>query len=255
MASALEGKFVWYELTTPDPDAAERFYGAVLGWSARDAQVPGMRYSLFSIGGQDIAGMMAPIGGAPAMWLGYVCVDDIDAAYARLQESGGQTMMPVTPIPGVGRFAICVDPQGAAFALLEYAADFPKPTDPAKGIQGHGWWRELHTTDLDAAFAFYRQQFGWEEKDRMDMGPMGVYQIFGSAGGMGAGGLFNDGRRAPFWLFYFWVDDIDATQTAILAGGGAIANGPMEVPGGAWIIEATDPQGVTFAVVGDRKKT
>ena len=254
MASALHGKFTWYELTTPDPEAAERFYGAVLGWTARDANVPGMRYSLLSANGSDIAGMMAPMQGAPSTWIGYVAVDDIDAAAEHLQKTGGQTVMPVSPIPGVGRFTIALDPQQAAFALIEYAPEFTKPSVPAKGIQGHGWWRELHTSHHDDAFAFYRDQFGWEEKDRMDMGPMGIYQIFGIDEEMGMGGMFNDGRKPPHWLFYFWIDDIDDTQGKIVSGGGAVVNGPMEVPGGAWIIEATDPQGVTFAVVGDRKK-
>ena len=32
------GDFIWYELLTSDTGAAERFYGAVLGWRARRAE-------------------------------------------------------------------------------------------------------------------------------------------------------------------------------------------------------------------------
>ena len=39
----------------------------------------------------------------------------------------------------------------------------------------------------------------------------------------------------------------------ITANGGTVRNGPMEVPGGAWIVQAADPQGAAFAVVGPRK--
>ena len=56
----------------------------------------------------------------------------------------------------------------------------------------------------------------------------------------------------PLWLFYFVVPDIDAAAEKVKAGGGAVLNGPMEVPGGAWIIQATDPQGAMFALVGMR---
>ena len=36
------------------------------------------------------------------------------------------------------------------------------------------------------------------------------------------------------------------------AGGGTVLNGPMAVPGGGWIIQALDPQGAMFALVGMR---
>jgi predicted enzyme related to lactoylglutathione lyase len=57
----------------------------------------------------------------------------------------------------------------------------------------------------------------------------------------------------PSWLFYFNVDDIDAAHRRIAANGGTLMHGPSEVPGGQWIVQASDPQGVVFAVVGPRK--
>lgn len=255
MASALNGKFTWYELTNPAPEAAERFYGAVLGWEARDAQVPGMRYSLLSSAGEDIAGLMAPMEGGPQMWLGYIAVDDIEAAAAKAEKGGAKPIVPLCPIPGVGRFSILVDPQGASFALIQYDEEFPKPRIPAQGTHGHGWWRELHTSDQNAAFDFYSGQFGWGKGDAMDMGPIGVYQLLTPAeGGEANGAMFNDRDRPPFWMFYFWVDDLDAAQEAVLANGGKVVSGPMEVPGGAWVFEARDPQDVTFSLVGYRQK-
>jgi uncharacterized protein len=56
----------------------------------------------------------------------------------------------------------------------------------------------------------------------------------------------------PAWLFYFTVGDIDVAVEKVKAGGGMVLNGPMEVPGGAWIIQATDPQGAMFALVGSK---
>lgn len=253
MASSLHGKFVWYELTTPDAPASRRFFAEVLGWQARDGSVPGMDYSLMSAAGADVAGMMAQQEGMPAGWLGYICVDDIDAAFASATAAGASPILPINPIPGVGRFSILVDPTGAPFGLLDYAAEFPKPALADHGIQSNFWWRELHTGDREKAFAFYSGQFGWQEISRMPMGPVEFYQVFGDA--IGRGGIFLDSdAKAPYWLFYVWVDDIDATLDKIGKAGGKVLYGPMEVPGGAWIVNAADPQGIAFAVVGDRAK-
>jgi len=56
----------------------------------------------------------------------------------------------------------------------------------------------------------------------------------------------------PFWLYYFNIDDIDAAAKRVKAGSGQILNGPIEVPGGSWIVQCTDPQGAMFALVGRR---
>jgi predicted enzyme related to lactoylglutathione lyase len=56
------------------------------------------------------------------------------------------------------------------------------------------------------------------------------------------------------WLFYFGVDSVAAARRAIEIGGGKVLNGPHQVPGGDWIIVATDPQGAPFGVAGPQGK-
>ena len=56
----------------------------------------------------------------------------------------------------------------------------------------------------------------------------------------------------PLWLFYFVVGDIDEAAARVTGAGGTVLNGPTEVPGSAWIIQASDPQGAMFALVGRR---
>jgi predicted enzyme related to lactoylglutathione lyase len=67
--------------------------------------------------------------------------------------------------------------------------------------------------------------------------------------------MMTDRRTSPhpYWLYYFVVDDIDAGLQRVKANGGMVLFGPQEVPGGAWIINAQDPQGGAFALVGARK--
>ena len=43
-----------------------------------------------------------------------------------------------------------------------------------------------------------------------------------------------------------------ASMFVVAAAGGRVAHGPQDVPGGAFIAVATDPQGAWFAVVGPR---
>ncbi len=69
--------------------------------------------------------------------------------------------------------------------------------------------------------------------------------------GQTIGGMFTKPPTLPhpFWLYYFNVDDIEAASKRVEAGGGQILYGPMVVPGGAWIVHCTDPQGAIFALL------
>ena len=57
----------------------------------------------------------------------------------------------------------------------------------------------------------------------------------------------------PFWLFYFNVDNIDAAAERVTTNGGQVLMGPIEVPGGGWIIQGRDPQGAAFSLFGPRQ--
>jgi predicted enzyme related to lactoylglutathione lyase len=112
-------------------------------------------------------------------------------------------------------------------------------------------WRELATTDREAATAFYVALFGWEKQSANDTGePVGIYQEFGRPG-MPLGGIYRkpaDMPFPPFWLPYAKVPDIQASLAAVKAGGGTILMGPREIPDGDRIAQCLDPQGAVFAL-------
>ena len=199
-----EGSFVWYELMTSDLEAAQAFYAAVVGWSMADSGMPGMRYTLAKVNDRRVAGLMGfppDMGTGPVMWFGYILVADVDAAAERVRRTGGAVHRTPADIPGIGRFAVVADPQGATFMLFRGSGE-PAP-DPASDAPGGVGWRELRTTDWDNAFGFYQGLFGWERSYAHDMGPMGTYQTF-SVGGAWAGGMMNAPQApAPEWLYYF----------------------------------------------------
>lgn len=246
--------FVWYELMTTDDRAAEAFYSQVIGWKTADAGMPGMRYTLLSAGDTHVGGLMAlpqeaRDGGARPGWMGYVAVPDVDVHAKRVEQAGGKICHPPEDIPGVGRFASVMDPHGAAFCLFQ-GKDGEQAPEHARGTPGTVGWHELSAGALDPAWAFYSGLFGWTKDEAMDMGPGGLYQLF-KAGGEPIGGMMSKPAEmpAPAWLYYFYVDALDAAVARATAGGGKLLNGPMEVPGGEWIAQCSDPQGAMFAMV------
>lgn len=256
--SDFHGRFVWYELITTDVEAAKAFYSGVVGWTTQDMPMPGMTYTILNADGNGVGGLMhipaeAAAMNVPPNWSGYVAVDDTDASAGKAKALGGSIVRPPDDIPGVGRFAIVADPHGAVIALLT-----PLPMDdarprPPRGTHGHTSWHELYAGDLQADFAFYADMFGWRKDEAMDMGPMGIYQLFANQDGV-IGGMMTKPEQvpAPGWLYYFQVGDIDAAVRRLTDGGGQLMNGPMEVPGGDWVIQGRDPQGAVFALVGSR---
>ena len=52
-----------------------------------------------------------------------------------------------------------------------------------------------------------------------------------------------------WWNYYINVDSIDAAKARVEKAGGTVRMGPMEVPGGQWVLQGADPQGAHFALV------
>lgn len=249
-----QGDFVWYELCTSDPVAAAEFYSKVVGWTVKPSGLPGMDYRLAFVGDRPVAGIMTlppPQMPPRPAWFGYIAVDDVDAKAKQIEAAGGTIHKTPEDIPTIGRFAVVADPQGAVFMLFKGAGEPPPPLPMMK--TGSIGWHELHTGDWEKSWAFYERMFGWSKDAAHDMGPMGTYQLF-KASSLPTGGMMTDKTAPhPYWLYYFVVDDIDAGTERVKADGGTVLMGPQEVPGGAWIVNAQDPQGGMFALVGMKK--
>ena len=101
------------------------------------------------------------------------------------------------------------DPQGAVFAIIDPENARPEVAGPPP--LGTFSWHELATSDNEAAFAFYSGLFGWDAMQRMDMGPVGIYLIFGQ-NGVQRGGIYikpADMPAPPNWLPYARVASAD----------------------------------------------
>jgi uncharacterized protein len=120
-----EGEFCWNELLTSDSAAAFRFYSELFGWKILEEMDmgPGGKYRIFGVGEKRLGGMMtAPKGQpTPPMWIYYAETKDLDAALKRATAKGAKVMNGPMDVPGGGKIAQLMDPQGAAFALHQSA--------------------------------------------------------------------------------------------------------------------------------------
>jgi len=259
-----QGGFIWYELLTPDADAAKAFYDAVVGWNVDGQSSLPNSYRMIGRSDGKSAGGILPLTeemqqhGARPTWLGYLYVADVDDSVAAIERDGGKTYMAPFDIPNVGRVAMVADPPGAPFYIMK-----PIPPEGQPDAQSdvfsvdrpqHVRWNELSTTDPEGAVDFYRRHFGWGQEGDMDMGEMGKYRFIQN-GPTTIGAIMRKPPQLPVsvWTYYVGVDDIDRAASAINAGGGQILNGPMEIPGGEFALNAMDPQGAPFGLVGPRK--
>jgi len=255
---AKKGQNVWYELMTTDTEGAKRFYTEVIGWKSKqwDEAPSDDPYTLLLVGEKMIAGLMklpAEAAGVPPHWLAYVRVDDVDAATEQARKLGGNLVHGPMDVPKVGRMSVLTDPQGAAFAVFKGEDDTPL-AEPSGA--GEFSWSELNTTDWEAAWKFYSQLFGWQERERMEMGPMGTYFMWNEGDKITKGGMSNAAkmmRMPPHWLHYINVDDVPAAVARITSKGGKVLNGPMDIPGGDVIAQCQDPQGGLFAIYAEGK--
>jgi uncharacterized protein len=256
MIATLPGRFLWHELLTSDPGAAKSFYSAVVGWGTQGWEKDSS-YTLWTNGQAPVGGLMALPEELKAMqvppnWLTYISAPDTDAFAKRAEELGAKILNPPRNLPGVGRFAVISDPQGAVFCLYTPEGGMP-PDAPPNG--GEFSWHELATTDYKAAFKFYSTLFEWVNTETMDMGPAGEYLMYGFKGGTSMGGIYNKPPETPVanWLPYAMVPDADAAAERATQLGGRVCVGPMEVPGGDRIAVLNDPQGAFFAVHSKKK--
>jgi predicted enzyme related to lactoylglutathione lyase len=247
------GRFVWFDLVTPDPKATLEFYPAVIGWGTTnwDGTTP---YTMWTANGSSIGGVMelpstsGPSGVQGPHWLAYISSPDLDETVRLADSLGAKVIMPPSNVPGVGRFAVLTDPQGARFAVFTPESEAPGHEGDAQ--PGEFSWHELATHDYPAALRFYERLFGWEKSTAMDMGGGETYQMF-NRNGLMLGGMFNrtpDMPGRPSWLHYIRVEDLDRALAAVTQHGGTIVSGPMDVPGGSTVAQCIDPQGASFAL-------
>ncbi|WP_149822948.1 VOC family protein [Streptomyces tailanensis] len=235
----------WTELGTSDLEAAKRFYTELFGWRPEtDPRQEAGGYTVAHLGDAAVAAL-TPLyqESQPVAWNVSFAVSDADATAESVPAAGGTILVEPMDVFDIGRFAVALDPGGAAFQLWQ-ARSFPGAgLFNAPGALG---WVELLTRAPEQAKAFYTTVFGWSVSAAEHYTQWGI-------GGADFGGMITMDDKFPHevpahWLPYFAVEDVDDTARIAAEAGGTMLMEPTSVPEGPRIAVLRDPQGAVFGV-------
>jgi hypothetical protein len=248
-------KFIWHDLMTTDPKAAEAFYKNIIGWNMADSGQPGGGYTVLMANEAPVGGIMAiPEGETlPPCWTGYISVDDVDIWTSKVTDKGGRIWKAPQDIQGVGRFSLVADPHGAVFILFKGVSAMPARDLPMDTPGAFGW-NELMSGNVDEAMDWYASLFGWTADVAHDMGGF-TYHTLKTGGPIASVGMMTKMPEMPlpFWTYYTWINGIEKAAESVKSNGGKVLMGPHQVPGGAWIVSCRDPQGAHFNLIGTKE--
>jgi uncharacterized protein len=246
-----DGEPCWADATTPDLDAAQRFYGAVFGWEFQNSGPEFGNYSMCLKDGKMVAGLTPPPPGnedIPPMWSVYLASSDVDEIARRIERGDGKIVMAPMDIPGSGRMTYAFDPTGAAFGVWQAGNHRGSELTQEHGTPA---WAELSTRDPATADSFYQGLFGYEQEQIGD-GESFDYTVWSIEGRQVAGRLkMGDDTPASMpasWAIYFAIDDCDAAVQRATEAGGTLQYGPDDSPYGRFAAVG-DPFGAVFNII------
>jgi predicted enzyme related to lactoylglutathione lyase len=247
----------WVDTLQPDPDAAVRFYGDLMGWTfAGPGEMPGEpagRYFVARFRGRDVAGVGSqPVRGAPVVWSTYVSVASADDTAKKVESAGGKVLAKPFDVPPAGRDAVFADPAGAVFGAWE-----PRDRKGAQYVTEPGGWSMsiLNPPDTKGAKVFYGAVFGWNTES-MDMNgqELTLWRLPGYVGGEPEQPVPRDvvavmmaGGGPPNWAVDFRVPDADAAVEKAKSLRARVLAPPFDIPRFRQAVLA-DPQGAVFSV-------
>lgn len=253
---------VWADLSAPDQERAETFYGGLLGWTFDNRGADFGGYSIAMKDGNPIAGIMSsqmqpPEGvltddapeDVPPAWTVYLGTDNIEDSVHSAQAAGATVIMPPMQVPGSGTMALIIDPAGATVGLWQ-ASEFGGTT-LAEGDHGHFAWFETMNNDYPKSVDFYRDALQWQitpmDDDEDDFRYATNGAGYEASAGIGDTAMFSEASPS-FWRVYFGVENTDQALKYVRENGGKVLAGPDDTPFGR-VATCEDDQGVLFMVV------
>ncbi|MFF9867227.1 VOC family protein [Streptomyces sp. NPDC013953] len=249
----LDGAPTWLDLATPDLAGAESFYAGLFGWTLTSQAPAAGAYGVFRHDGKAVAGIRPVPPAAPSQWTLYFRTRDADATTRAVRAGGGTVDQEPAHVSGLGRTALCTDPAGAGFAVLQTGTG---PGFGAVDEPGALCWTELHTRDVPSAMAFYGAVLGVDSATVPLPDGTGSYLLLTPPGAVhdtSFGGVVplaaDPSGTGPHWTPYIEVPDPDATAARTEQLGGTVRLPPTDLDGIGRLARLTDPHGARFAVI------
>jgi predicted enzyme related to lactoylglutathione lyase len=244
----LPGKFVWHDLVTPDPDGARKFYGAMFGWEFKDAGEKAKHYTVVSLGGRPIGGILDSRGGkaqkAAPQWVSSMSVRDVEAAVGVVKAGGGKVLWGPKTLGPRGPVALVADAEQAAFVLMRAPGGDPPDASPAV----NDWlWNEMWTRQPDSAASFYGRLA--EYKVTPSDNSSRKYFVLAASGEARAGVAELKAKDVhPTWLAYVRVADLAAAVSRAESLGAKVLIAPSTDIRNGTVALIADPTGAMIAL-------
>jgi predicted enzyme related to lactoylglutathione lyase len=243
------GTFRTALLHTRDVGSAARFYGAVFGWQLQDGATPS-----FTLHGQRVAGIRRTTtdDNHDNLWVPYVAVDDVAAAAGAAVQAGGTIANSSIDPHDAGRRSVITDPEGAVIGLCTPADDQALTLTAGAGTI---WWAEVLAQTPSVLQELYAHLFQWHSTEQ-PLAPHPLYVVW-KRGEKAVGGLLpigEDWNTSPRWQVLFQVDDLDAAVARVVAAGGTVEFGPLDVPRAGLLTSVRDPRGALHVLVQPHQK-
>lgn len=248
------GKFIWAELFTTDPAAAQTFYTGLFGWEAttveRMTNSGTHSYIGLTNGGEPIAGiarrpsrMQDAIHGR---WVGYISVADVGKALTAATAGGGRVLFPAKELPQRGTQAIFIDPEGAELGVLHSSSGDPGEYTPGVG----DWtWAQLFARDPAAEGRFYTSIAGLEVLPENRGDHPNVYVLTSGGYSRASVAPVPPRKTNPGWLLFVRVTDVKEAAAKAVRLGGRIIVAPSDAPTEYWRAVIADPVGEVIGLV------
>jgi|JI10StandDraft_1071094.scaffolds.fasta_scaffold07173_2 predicted enzyme related to lactoylglutathione lyase len=122
---------VHWELMVSDPARAQAFYRQVFDWTFVEQ---GPEYALIDTGTPPGGGLLARPPGVTMSSLNcYFAVEDLDRTLTAAVAAGATVIVPRMAVPGVGWFAMFLDPEGIPIGMMQAQGEPDAPPDRAAG--------------------------------------------------------------------------------------------------------------------------
>ena len=108
---------VHWEIAAKDYPKAKEFYGKLFDWEIDDNNP--MNYGMVKTGDGLCGGLFKAEGDTPNYVAFYVEVDNLQKHLDKAIELGGAQVVPPTPIPGIGAFAMFSDLDGNVIGIFK----------------------------------------------------------------------------------------------------------------------------------------
>ena len=249
------GKFIWGDLFTADPAAAEKFYTGLFGWTAttieRTTSSGTHPYIVLSVGNRPIGG----ISNRPALikdevhgrWVGFVSVPDVAQSLAAATAGGGRVLSRARDLPQRGTQGIFTDAEGAKLGVMHSSTGDPGEYLPELG----DWtWAELFARDPAAAGLYYHTVIGYDRiPDTRTERPNNFFLVSGGYSRASVTAVPARPKAHPAWLLFVRVASVKETVARAVNLGGRVLVPPSDAPTEYWRAVIADPTGAHIGVV------